>query len=364
MNGLEMMRSLEAGKKADIVICALKNADTDGALLGLLKENPDRILQGIDLVAERAEAKEKILYLPEFAADLAEELQEQAQMHHVQICIGIVDVRAQKKNLIFSMDAAADLTDMHDNVYKEGIYVSFSNEGLKKWSEPELTERLQQSADAKSVCIGWNYYDPKALADLDMKNCNFENGVVSVLRDTDCIVADVEQKIEKAVRQSCGKCVFCREGLLQFWFMLKEIRQGRGKEEYLDLMQEIADAMTFSTECTMGQYTPELVLDSLNLLREEYRLHIKKKECPAGICFSKEVIYIDPKKCAGCGDCMDVCEKDCIEGKNKYIHMIDEFECDRCGKCMENCPEDAIVKTSGKVPKLPNRLTKVGKFKR
>ena len=58
------------------------------------------------------------------------------------------------------------------------------------------------------------------------------------------------------------------------------------------------------------------------------------------------------------------CEQDCIEGKNKYIHMIDEFDCDLCGKCMEICPEEAIVKTSGKVPKLPNRLTKVGKFKR
>lgn len=299
MNGLEMMRSLEAGKRADTVICALKNADTDGALLGLLKENPDRILLGMDLIAERAEAEEKILYLPEFAADLAEELQEQAQIHHVQIRIGIVDVRAQKKSLIFSMDMAADLADMHDDIYKEGIYVSFPDEGLKKWSVPELTERLQESADAKAVRIGWNYYNPKELADLDMENCNFETATVSVLRDTDCIVADMEQKIEKAVRQSCGKCVFCREGLLQFWFMLKEIRQGRGKEEYLDLMQEIAGAMTFSTECTMGQYTPELILGSLNLLREEYRLHIKKKECPAGICFSKEVIYIDPKKCAG-----------------------------------------------------------------
>ena len=306
MNELEMMRSLESGKKADTVICALKNADTDGALLGLLKENPDRILLGMDFIAERAEAKEKILYLPEFAADLAEELQEQAQIHHVQICIGIVDVRAQKKSLIFSMDAAADLADMHDDIYKEGIYVSFPDEELRKWSVTEFAEKLQESADAKAVCIGWNYYDPKALADFDMENCNFENGIVSVLRDTDCIVADVEQKIEKAIRQSCGKCVFCREGLLQFCFMLKEIRQGRGKEEYLDLMQEIADAMTFSTECTMGQYTPELMLGSLNLLREEYRLHIKKKECPAGICFSREVIYIDPKKCAGCGECIDV----------------------------------------------------------
>ncbi|WP_418471701.1 4Fe-4S dicluster domain-containing protein [Eubacterium sp.] len=43
---------------------------------------------------------------------------------------------------------------------------------------------------------------------------------------------------------------------------------------------------------------------------------------------------------------------------------IDPKKCAECGDCMENCPEDAIVKIFGKVPKLPNRLTKVGKFKR
>ena len=56
--------------------------------------------------------------------------------------------------------------------------------------------------------------------------------------------------------------------------------------------------------------------------------------------------------------------KDCIEGKPKFIHMIDEFECDRCGKCVEACEEECIHITTGKVPKLPDRLTKVGKFKK
>ena len=61
---------------------------------------------------------------------------------------------------------------------------------------------------------------------------------------------------------------------------------------------------------------------------------------------------------------MYICPKDCIEGKAKYIHMIDDFDCTKCGKCMEVCDEDAIVQTTGKLPKLPNRLTKVGKFKK
>ena len=51
---------------------------------------------------------------------------------------------------------------------------------------------------------------------------------------------------------------------------------------------------------------------------------------------------------------------ECREG----IHMIDEFECTKCGKCIEACGDDAIQMTSGKLPKLPNRLVKVGKFKK
>ena len=55
---------------------------------------------------------------------------------------------------------------------------------------------------------------------------------------------------------------------------------------------------------------------------------------------------------------------DCIDGKSNYIHMIDDFECTKCGKCIAVCEEKAIIQTSGKLPKLPNRLTKVGRFKK
>ena len=85
---------------------------------------------------------------------------------------------------------------------------------------------------------------------------------------------------------------------------------------------------------------------------------------PAGVCAAFVHIYIDPLKCTGCCDCADVCPEGCIEGKAKFIHMIDEFECTKCGKCVEACEEEAIVLTAGKLPKLPSRLTKVGKFKK
>lgn len=44
--------------------------------------------------------------------------------------------------------------------------------------------------------------------------------------------------------------------------------------------------------------------------------------------------------------------------------MIDEFECTKCGKCISACENDAIIQTNGRLPKLPTRLTKCGKFKK
>jgi fumarate reductase flavoprotein subunit/NADH-quinone oxidoreductase subunit F len=184
------------------------------------------------------------------------------------------------------------------------------------------------------------------------------------LTEKDCIVAETEKKLLETRRQSCGKCVFCREGLIQLAYMQKEITEGRGKMEYLDLTKEIGEAMCDSTPCSMGQTCAKIALTAIDRFADEYEAHIKKKNCPAGVCSAFVAMYIDPQSCNGCGDCVDVCPLDCIEGKSGYIHMIDEFDCSKCGKCMEVCEEGAIHKTTGKVPKLPNRLTKVGKFRK
>ena len=42
--------------------------------------------------------------------------------------------------------------------------------------------------------------------------------------------------------------------------------------------------------------------------------------------------------------------------------MIDQDMCESCGKCVDACDEEAIVVVEGKMPKLPKKLTRVGKF--
>ena len=273
------------------------------------------------------------------------------------ICTHVCELECKRKevNLAEAFSEPADS-------YEAGSYVSINGTALKKVACNTKIAELTDLNSAKALQIGYEYYTAEEAEELTVASA--ENGVIRVLSEKDCIVTETEKRLTASRKQSCGKCVFCREGLLQLQYMQKEVKDGKGKAEFIDMTKEIGEAMTYSTPCSMGQNSSRIALTAVEKFAGEYEAHIKKKNCPAGVCFSTETIYIDPKLCDGCGECMDVCPKDCIEGKSGYIHMIDEFDCDGCGKCMGVCEVEAIIKTSGKVPKLPNRLTKVGRFKK
>ncbi|MCQ4728062.1 hypothetical protein NE664_15620 [Anaerotignum faecicola] len=53
-----------------------------------------------------------------------------------------------------------------------------------------------------------------------------------------------------------------------------------------------------------------------------------------------------------------------MEGKAGYIHMLDGFACSKCGRCIEACDAGAVIQTADRVPRLPDKLTKCGRFKK
>lgn len=357
--------SREEEKEAGVV-CALNNADIDGVLLEVLKSDAEKVMEGIAIAAYAVETEKKTLYVPEYAVELAETdgVKNAAEKFGVELKADLVDVRANTGCAFIHIVTAANLTDAFNDDFENGVYVSVNGTELKKVACDTKIADIIELDGAKAVQLGYEYYTVDEAAELTVSEAGITNGVVRVLTEKDCIVAETEKKLTASRKQSCGKCVFCREGLLQLQYMQKEIADGKGKQEFAEYTKEIGEAMTYSTPCTMGQNSSRIALTAVEKFAGEYEAHTKKKACPAGVCFSTETIYIDPKTCDGCGECMDVCPKDCIEGKSGYIHMIDEFDCDGCGKCMEVCEAEAIIKTSGKVPKLPNRLTKVGRFKK
>ena len=350
-------------KEGDVYVYAgLNNADVDCALLDLLREKPEKVLSGIEIAGFLAGAAAKFLYLPEEEKELTDQLRSAAGDHNVILVNDIINVREAEQDLILHIASACDLADLVDGEYSEGAYIKTAEKALAKVAADTPVSELVSLEGAKAVYMGYQYYTPEEAKEL--KAGDATTAWIGVLTEKECIVNETNKILGKYRTRSCGRCVFCREGLIQLEYMQKEITSARGKTNHLDLTKEIGEAMITQTLCTVGQKSPDIALSAVNKFGSEFEAHIKKNKCPAGVCGAFVHIYIDPHTCNGCEECTDVCPAECIEGKAGFIHMIDEFECTKCGKCIEACEEEAIVMTSGKLPKLPSRLMKVGKFKK
>ena len=106
------------------------------------------------------------------------------------------------------------------------------------------------------------------------------SGSIEVIADDTCAVEMTDNSMSYVQTQSCGKCVFCREGTLQISEILKDIARGEGKAQDLDLLIELGEAMKIGSICDLGRSAANSVLSSMRLFRHEYDVHIKEKKCP------------------------------------------------------------------------------------
>ena len=166
-------------------------------------------------------------------------------------------------------------------------------------------------------------------------------GMVVMDKDT-CMVEVARFFMSFTQRESCGKCIPCREGTKRMLEILERIVAGQGKLEDLDTLEELAKMIQTMALCGLGKSAPLPVLSTLSTFREEYIEHIVDKKCRAGICTALRRYRIDPEKCKGCGKCAKNCPVNAISGKIKSPYTIDTDKCIKCGACQEGCAFDAI----------------------
>jgi len=164
------------------------------------------------------------------------------------------------------------------------------------------------------------------------------SGGLVVLDEANCMVDTAKFFLEFTQRESCGKCVPCREGTKKMLDILTRITEGKGVPEDLDKLQYLGEQIKATSLCALGGTAPNPVLTTLKYFREEYEAHIFDKKCPAGACQRLLSYTIDPEKCIGCTKCARNCPVNCIAGKVKEPHVIDQTKCIKCGACMANCP--------------------------
>ena len=169
------------------------------------------------------------------------------------------------------------------------------------------------------------------------------SGGLVVMDEDTCMVETARFFMEFTQKESCGKCVPCREGTQRMLEILERIVAGQGTMEDLDTLRDLADMIENTALCGLGKSAPKPVISTLNAFRDEYVAHIQDRRCPAGVCSKLRVYSIDPAKCKGCSKCARNCPASAIHGTLKSPYTIDQDACIRCGSCVEQCAFGAIT---------------------
>jgi NADH-quinone oxidoreductase subunit F len=173
------------------------------------------------------------------------------------------------------------------------------------------------------------------------------SGGLIVMDEDTCMVDVAKYFVSFLSDESCGKCTPCREGLRQAKKILTDIVDGKGKEEDIEKLRQIADASSASALCALGQTAANPMLTTLRYFADEYEAHIKQKRCPALSCKPLIHFYIEPSKCNACTLCARSCPVQAIDGAPGKIHIIDQSKCTKCGTCFDVCRFKSVTKISG-----------------
>ena len=203
--------------------------------------------------------------------------------------------------------------------------------------------KAAQTGGPSGGCIPAEHFDiPIDYDNLISIGSMMGSGGLIVMDEDTCMVEVARFFMNFTQRESCGKCVPCREGTKRMLEILERIVAGNGEMSDLDELEELADMIENTALCGLGKSAPKPVVSTIHAFRKEYEEHIIDKKCRAGVCSNLRVFKIDPEKCKGCSKCAKNCPVNAITGKIKSPFTIDNSKCIKCGSCIDNCPFGAV----------------------
>jgi len=168
------------------------------------------------------------------------------------------------------------------------------------------------------------------------------SGSLVVVDETTCMVDMARFFLDFCANESCGKCPPCRVGTTLMLDILIRITQGEGKEEDLDVLEQMSDEINTMSLCGLGQSAPNPVKSTIRYFRDEYLAHILDKECPAATCVALHKYTVISDKCTKCMLCVKNCPVEAISGSKDEVAFIDKEKCIECNLCYEKCNFMAI----------------------
>ncbi len=160
-----------------------------------------------------------------------------------------------------------------------------------------------------------------------------------------CPIAVQLSFLQSARSQTCGKCVPCRDGLEQVENMMRSIVDGEADMKVFEDMVELCHMIEDTADCAIGYEAARIVLESVELFRDEYMSHIEQHRCQSEVgqkipCVSYCPAHVDiPNYIALIGEHRYADAINCIRLDNPFPTAC-AFICEH--PCEEKCRRDFL----------------------
>lgn len=112
---------------------------------------------------------------------------------------------------------------------------------------------------------------------LQKAGSSFGTGAVMVMDETTCMVKVLRRISRFYMAESCGQCTPCREGTGWLYRMLTRIVEGRGTEEDIGKLVDVANKIEGHTICALGDAAAWPVQSFIKHFRHEFEYMVRHR---------------------------------------------------------------------------------------
>jgi len=105
------------------------------------------------------------------------------------------------------------------------------------------------------------------------------SGAVIVMDESTCMVKALERLSYFYHEESCGQCTPCREGTGWLYRIIHRMEHGEGRQEDMDLLDNVAENIMGRTICALGDAAAMPVRSFVKHFRDEFQYHVDNKRC-------------------------------------------------------------------------------------
>ncbi|MGC8866408.1 MAG: NADH-ubiquinone oxidoreductase-F iron-sulfur binding region domain-containing protein [Bacteroidales bacterium] len=272
-------------------------------------------------------------------------------IHHGPAWFSSIGTETSKGTKVFAVTGKTELIGLVEvemgTTFRSLIYDIAG--GIKDFKD----FKALQIGGPSGACLGAACLDiPIDYESLNKEGAMMGSGGLVVMDETICMVDTARYFMNFMQKESCGKCIPCREGTRRMFEILDSItkkpaddRNHETLERFKGVMmlEELAEVVAETSLCGLGQTAPNPVISTLRYFREEFEEHIFERKCRANVCKGLRTFYIEIDKCTGCTVCFRKCPVSAIIGTQRSPHFIIQEKCIGCGICYDSCKFNAIT---------------------